>query len=174
MELEAGLERVALQPSREEEHSQTVDTASQSNTERDHFRHTPLPGDRYIRLLRIVEGDAECISITLHTFPLEQLPDYDALSYTWGKAISADGDDDNNGPDIYYEILINTEPFSITENLYDGLAELRKEVMGYLWVDALCIDQTNIDEQASQVPLMGDIYSSASCVIIWLGEAIYE
>jgi hypothetical protein len=173
MELEARLERVALQPSGEEEPQETVDAASQSNTKQDHFHHTPLLGDRYIRLLRIIEGDGECISITLHAFPLEQLPDYEALSYTWGKAISAD-DDDNNDPEIYYKILVNSEPLSITENLYDGLAELRKEAMGYLWVDGLCIDQTNVNERASQVPLMGDIYSSARRVIIWLGKAINE
>jgi Heterokaryon incompatibility protein (HET) len=171
MELEAALERVTLQPSGEEEHPQVVDTASISNTERHHFRHSQLPGGRYIRLLRFIEGNPECISITLHAFPLEQLPDYEALSYTWGKATDSDNDEDN-GPNIFYEILVDSKPFSITENLFDGLTELSKEAMGYLWVDALCIDQTNMEERASQVRLMGDIYSSASLVIIWLGKAI--
>jgi Heterokaryon incompatibility protein (HET) len=44
----------------------------------------------------------------------------------------------------------------------------------YLWIDALCIDQTNVDERAAQVLLMGDIYSSATRVIIWLGKLIPE
>jgi hypothetical protein len=54
--------------------------------------------------------------------------------------------------------------------LYDGLFELRNEVAGYLWVDALCIDQRNLKERASQVILMRDIYSSAKRVIVWLGK----
>lgn len=92
-----------------------------------------------------------------------------------GKAIRAnDDDDDDNGPGTYHEILMNSKPFIITENLCDGLSELRKDVTGYLWIDALCIDQTNMNERASQVLLMGDIYSSATCVIIWLGKAIDE
>jgi hypothetical protein len=83
------------------------------------------------------------------------------LSYTWGKAILADIEEDNDDPGIEHEIFVDSEPFIITENLYDGLSELRKDVTGYLWVDALCIDQTNLDERAAQVLLMGDIYSSA-------------
>ena len=49
---------------------------------------------------------------------------------------------------------------------------MKRDVIGYLWVDALCIDQTNIQERASQVSLMGDIYSTADRVIIWLGNTI--
>jgi hypothetical protein len=36
----------------------------------------------------------------------------------------------------------------------------------------LCIDQTNSTERASQVLLMGDIYSSAKKVVVWLGKPI--
>jgi hypothetical protein len=60
---------------------------SRSDLKQDLFRHSPLPGDQYIRLLSIAQDETEFISITLYTFPLEQLPDYEALSYTWGKAI---------------------------------------------------------------------------------------
>jgi hypothetical protein len=96
------------------------------------------------------------------------------LSYTWGKAILADNEEDNNDPGMEYEIFVNSEPFIITENLYDGLSELRKDVTDYLWIDALCIDQTNVDERAAQLLLMGNIYSSATRVILWLGKLIPE
>jgi len=39
-----------------------------------------------------------------------------------------------------------------------------------IWIDAICIDQDNEDEKSTQILLMGDIYSGASRVIIWLGE----
>jgi hypothetical protein len=38
-----------------------------------------------------------------------------------------------------------------------------------VWIDALCIDQQNRDEQAIQVRLMGHIYNPAKSVAIWLG-----
>ena len=62
----------------------------------------------------------------------------------------------------------------ITENLFDGLRELREEIHDYLWVDALCIDQTNDSERAAQVTLMGDIYSLANRVIVWFGKELPE
>lgn len=37
-----------------------------------------------------------------------------------------------------------------------------------LWVDAICIDQGNIAEKNTQVPLMSTIYSHAA-VLVWLG-----
>lgn len=42
----------------------------------------------------------------------------------------------------------------------------------WLWVDALCIDQDNIDERTSQVLLMGNIYAAAQQVDVWLGESL--
>jgi hypothetical protein len=39
-----------------------------------------------------------------------------------------------------------------------------------LWVDMICINQIDFGEKASQIPLMRDIYSQASSVIIWINE----
>jgi hypothetical protein len=175
MELAAELKESLSSPSGEEtdpQNNNAASAASQVNIKQHHFHHSQLPGDRYIRLLRIIQGDSESVSVTLHTFPLEQLPEYEALSYTWGKAIRTDDKDyDDNGPRIYYTILVNSEPSTVIENLYNGLSELKKDITGYLWVDALCIDQMNVNERASYVLLMRDIYSSAKRAIVWLGEA---
>ncbi|KAJ4374357.1 hypothetical protein N0V83_003098 [Neocucurbitaria cava] len=43
--------------------------------------------------------------------------------------------------------------------------------MKWLWIDAICIDQSNLEERASQVAMMKDIYSNASGVVIWLGDS---
>jgi hypothetical protein len=45
----------------------------------------------------------------------------------------------------------------------------RKKEDILVWVDALCIDQQNKDERATQVRLMGQIYSGAVTVAIWIG-----
>jgi hypothetical protein len=43
-----------------------------------------------------------------------------------------------------------------------------------LWVDALCINQADIEERDEQVKKMGSIYSKARQVVIWLGEQTQE
>ena len=44
----------------------------------------------------------------------------------------------------------------------------------YLWIDYLCIDQTNISERSHQVSIMGSIYTQAAETIVWLGAATEE
>lgn len=39
----------------------------------------------------------------------------------------------------------------------------------YFWIDAICINQEDSEEKASQVAMMGEIYKMASSVVIWLG-----
>jgi hypothetical protein len=39
-----------------------------------------------------------------------------------------------------------------------------------MWIDMVCINQNDIDEKESQIPLMRDIYSQARSVIIWINE----
>lgn len=39
-----------------------------------------------------------------------------------------------------------------------------------MWIDALCINQEDLDERSHQVLLMKDVFSLAWRVVIWLGE----
>ncbi|KAK5651602.1 hypothetical protein OQA88_11875 [Cercophora sp. LCS_1] len=41
-----------------------------------------------------------------------------------------------------------------------------------IWVDALCIDQSNVAERNAHVCLMGQIYAGADLVHVWIGEEI--
>ncbi|KAK1756980.1 heterokaryon incompatibility protein-domain-containing protein [Echria macrotheca] len=60
----------------------------------------------------------------------------------------------------------------ITESAKSLLAHLRDtENFRELWIDAICINQEDEVEKTQQVNLMADIYSRASKVIVWLGEA---
>lgn len=84
---------------------------------------------------------------------------YEALSYTWGS--SSDGD----------AIIVDERRKPVTRNLFLALRRLRqKDKIRRLWVDALCIDQSNIPERNHQVGMMGQIYSFATDVIVWLGD----
>ncbi|KAL2144629.1 hypothetical protein VTI28DRAFT_8840 [Corynascus sepedonium] len=89
--------------------------------------------------------------------------DFAALSYVWGS------------PRDRRNILLNGEVTSVTRNLESALRELAQQgdfSRGYykLWVDALCINQGDADEQASQINKMREIYHGSWAVIAWLGE----
>ena len=58
------------------------------------------------------------------------------------------------------------------------MLKLRKaEEVVNLWIDSICINQTDIPEKNIQVAMMGEIYNKADQVVIWLGEwtpAMYD
>jgi hypothetical protein len=114
-----------------------------------------------IRTLTLKQGAFDDpIHCALQTVSLADKPKYTALSYVWGDATDR------------LPIYVDGTLFSATKNLKIALQYIRKtdrdEVM---WVDAVCINQNDIDERNNQVSLMGILYSEASHVIIWLGEA---
>jgi hypothetical protein len=63
----------------------------------------------------------------------------------------------------------------MTKNLYSALLRLRhSETDRTLWVDALCINQSDLDEKGQQVSLMREIFKRAGKVTMWLGEPEME
>lgn len=88
---------------------------------------------------------------------------YEALSYTWGNVAST------------VEITVTNCQMAVTINLFSALRHLRYENENrILWIDAICIDQTNLEERGYQVNQMGEIYKNAERVVVWLGEATDE
>ncbi|KAH8764113.1 heterokaryon incompatibility protein-domain-containing protein [Hyaloscypha sp. PMI_1271] len=60
----------------------------------------------------------------------------------------------------------------IRENLWQALYHLRSEEHELtLWIDALCINQNDLQERGSQVSRMSAIYGIAKEVMVWLGPA---
>jgi hypothetical protein len=58
----------------------------------------------------------------------------------------------------------------VTSNLESALREIRStSTVHTIWADAICIDQSNNNERADQVRLMGLIYRKAVRVHVWLG-----
>ena len=85
---------------------------------------------------------------------------YEALSYAWGDAT-------NKTP-----ICVNGAALSVTGGLEQILRHLRPADWPPrpMWIDAICINQSDVDERNQQVPLMADIYGSAERTVCWLGE----
>lgn len=95
----------------------------------------------------------------------ENAPEYEALSYTWG---TQDGS---------ANIMVNDQSFPVTPNLLAALQQLRlnhgknSESKRMLWIDAICINQSNNSEKSHQVMHMKDIYANTSNVLVWTGKA---
>ena len=64
----------------------------------------------------------------------------------------------------------NGQRLGVTRNLRKALQNLRHTTeTRVFWIDAICIDQKNIEERNSQVRLMREVYQKASEVVVWLG-----
>lgn len=103
-------------------------------------------------------ADLVCVpGIVLHE--TQELIEFVALSYTWGAA------------EFPRLISINGISFAITENLFAFLQHYRNETdAAHLWIDAICINQLDLEEKAMQVKNMLTIYEKARSVLVWLGE----
>jgi hypothetical protein len=73
---------------------------------------------------------------------------YEALSYEWGEPVFSHT----------IHLLALKRILYITENLHAALSRLRDAShTRHLWVDALCINQSDPDEKSQQMPLMAGI-----------------
>jgi hypothetical protein len=135
--------------------------------------------DGHIRILTLLPGEfGEAICIQLSNVQLQEFSlaaraksldsavgpspaRYEALSYAWGsknrshRLGSADG-----------------SYFQVTQSLHQALQYLRyPDRERRIWADAVCINQDDLTERASQVAVMANIFRNAICVLVWLGEA---
>ncbi len=97
------------------------------------------------------------ICCSIEHVSLSHPPSYKGLSYCWG---------DRSSPST---IHLNGTEVQITASLEDALRKLARDESLCLWVDALCINQSDVVERGRQVLRMGDIYRNASETICWLG-----
>ncbi|KAI1288170.1 heterokaryon incompatibility protein-domain-containing protein [Xylaria venustula] len=138
----------------------------------DAFNHQQLPDPKnHFRLLRVTkcaahaiarpqqmhaEADLEC---ELTTWPIINAPPYHTVSYTWG--------DPNNTT----WIQVNGKNLQVRQNCGNVLRQVYRHSGSdrYIWVDAICINQTDHAEKNIQVAMMGSIYQKAELVLACLG-----
>ncbi|TIC91658.1 Heterokaryon incompatibility protein 6, OR allele [Colletotrichum higginsianum] len=126
------------------------------------FRYQALEDNVYAtRFVQIetAESNDSLLVCSLTHVAFGDRPKFEALSYMWG------------GEDEQRAITLNGCQFHVRKNLFDALVYLRSQGQtGFLWVDALCIDQNNIKERTKQVRIMRHIYFRAASVVVWLGS----
>lgn len=130
------------------------------------YRYMALNPDRNeIRLLRLENRNKWTqgkVHAALSTVCLDQDITFTALSYEWspqrevqasGRTLVLDGE---------YELEIKPNLTAFFENC-------GRHGDSLLWIDAVCINQRDVEEKISQLRKMFTIYSKANTVLAWLG-----
>ncbi|KAL9616604.1 MAG: hypothetical protein Q9160_008549 [Pyrenula sp. 1 TL-2023] len=129
----------------------------------DHFPYFSIDPDRKeIRLMVIAPGhESEAINCALIKASIfEQPSPYKALSYTWGEGSAT------------RPVNVNGRTFFVRRNLERALRRFRdQEEKTWIWIDAICINQADVDERNKHIPYMHMVYQRAAKVVVWLGDA---
>lgn len=144
------------------------------------FSYEALPNLVHAFQIRLLEfrppsistgSDAAFISCRLAPYNIQATPPFIALSYTWGPPSHA-----TQGSKQHETILVNDGKVEVTKNLEEALKSIKKRCElsssgrpPLFWIDSICINQKDLQERSIQVNMMGQIYSKASQVWIWLG-----
>ncbi|CAK1364378.1 unnamed protein product [Cercospora beticola] len=123
--------------------------------------HRPLEGLEAIRFIELLPGtgsDTIVVNFVYDTLLMKPPPMFEATSYTWGD------------PTPTRTILCDGIEFELRQNACDFLHQLRlPDRSRMLWIDCICINQTDAVERAKQVEMMHVIYRNAMAVIAWIG-----
>lgn len=155
---------------------------------------SPKSTIRLVRMESISAHPEPSIRITTRTVSLQDKIPYATLSYTWGNpfGLFCYEKDRDAVPRIDVPIICNGKHFEIGENLYRFLWRWREALATHddkiweagwseeeeakfrppveIWIDAICINQQDLEERNQQVSIMADIYTKSVATWVWLGE----
>ena len=126
------------------------------------YAYSPLQtSSSQIRLLHIQPGQQDDpLHCTLQHVSLADRHDYETISYVWGDA------------SLLSSLTIQEQAILVPVSSADVCRRVRSERdVRVIWIDAICIDQTNIEERSQQVALIRAIYSRATVNLIYLGNS---
>lgn len=125
------------------------------------FVYRPLdPAKREIRLFHLspTENSSDILTGTIvhvsldDRFECDDETCYITISYVWGNS------------ELCKTILVDGRTLAVTANAERALHTVRlTSDIHRIWIDSVCIDQTNLEERAQQVMLMGSIYEN-TCI----------
>lgn len=128
------------------------------------YQYKELPqGKKAFRLLKLESCRGQRDYAQLISYELSRAPEYTAISYTWGsKELSHS---------LYLsdssELLVPATVAQLLEDLSPGVGNGSL----HLWIDFICINQSDNYEKDHQIPLMRQIYTNAAEVVCYLGRA---
>ncbi|ORX97248.1 heterokaryon incompatibility protein-domain-containing protein [Clohesyomyces aquaticus] len=129
--------------------------------------YVQLPNIDWFRLLVLLPGshsdELECKLVMVQRDTA--LRKYETLSYSWRNGAS------EYGSQRHGSITCNGYRTPVTDNLRIALHHIRRcNIPRILWIDALCINQSDPEERSKQVQIMDSIYAQSFRTLVWLGE----
>ncbi|KAK4494457.1 hypothetical protein PRZ48_014755 [Zasmidium cellare] len=139
----------------------------------------PPGGIRLVKWLHIDKEDQ--LRCSLVTANLDSSI-YIALSYTWShpeNSLWAISGRNNHALQLERKLVVNDQHIvMVGGNLYSALTSAH--ISGYfegegrrdnaLWIDKICVNQSNTEDRNTQINQMDTIYTKARWVSIWFGE----
>ncbi|KAI7366880.1 hypothetical protein KC354_g3817 [Hortaea werneckii] len=90
----------------------------------------------------------------------EPKPEYETISYTWGKSTERK------------TVIVDDIPLEVPVSAERAIRRMRlRDQKRVLWIDAICVNQADTSERNHQVGIMAEIYSNTTQGLIWLGKA---
>ncbi|KAK1826539.1 heterokaryon incompatibility protein-domain-containing protein [Podospora conica] len=117
--------------------------------------HVPLTTD--IRLIDVFD-------MTLRTFRPGDSPKYATLSYVWGASQQMRLLRENNNI-LQREGAVAEFQSRIPATVWDAFEVARQLCIPYIWIDALCIMQDDVEDSTRQIEVMDKIYQHAILTI---------
>lgn len=138
------------------------------------YQYQPLEGPRRIRLL-LARKNGILYSHSIIHVELDSATPFVAIPYVWGDS------------KIARTLSVAGQQLGLTESLHTALRDVMESIISgiqsgrgfckmvdpdavYVWADAVCINQQNIQEKNTQVPLMTEIYARVSFVATHMGS----
>jgi hypothetical protein len=134
------------------------------------YQYEALHHDDSIRILiiRPSSNEADTVTCTIrHARLSDTLLEYEALSYTWGDVTHKQEIHirKHGQPESRRELLVGRNCHSALYHLRHGSRDRS------FWIDAICINQVDLEERSKQVRMMDRIYRFAWNVTVYLGES---
>ena len=124
-------------------------------------------GRNEIRLVRLYPGALGSglkVQFDILKVSIDNAPPYKALSYAWGEGSES----------VYVPTRFGWCKVSGTLiRFFEQVQESDEDSKAYYWIDAICIDQSNVGERNEQVLRMKEIYEAAEQIVVWLDDAPY-
>jgi hypothetical protein len=126
------------------------------------YRYRELRHKDSIRIIKLLPGSADApLQCEILEHRKSDGLDFEALSYVWG---------DQDFCLSIHEVKSGAS-IGITANLANALRQFRSErTERLLWIDQICINQSDNKEKAQQVAQMDEIYCMAKRTLVWLGN----
>ncbi|KAK3377511.1 heterokaryon incompatibility protein-domain-containing protein [Podospora didyma] len=110
--------------------------------------------------IRLIDVFALCIRV----IPPGETPSYASLSYVWGQTqqmmLQTDNTDTLHAPGGLLKFRLKIPP-----TIWNAFEVARQLGIPYIWVDALCISQDDMEDKARQIQVMDKIYQHAVLTI---------